>query len=127
MRLREIPAASVRRAKIGRADVEYLLVRRRGRRGVGLKVDATGLTVAAPLSMPLASIEAMLRESERWVLRKIAEWSERRVPVASWQDGSLLPYLGGSLTLRLTAGSRASARRDGGELRVRARNADAAG
>ena len=122
----ETVSADLRRTRLGRDDVEYLLVRRRGRRGVGLKVDATGLTVNAPATMPLTRIEALLRESERWVLRKIAEWSERRAPEIRWSDGAALPFLGGTLTLRVAAGARASVAISGAELQVRVRDGAAA-
>jgi predicted metal-dependent hydrolase len=102
------------RLPLGDGHVDYVLVRRRGRRGVGLKVDENGLTVSAPGTMPLARIEALVRESERWIVRKVAEWSQRRVPVVSWTEGASLPYLGGSLTLALATGPRARAMaRDG--------------
>ena len=113
----------LRRTRLGPDEVDYVLVRRRGRRGVGLKVDAMGLTVNAPVTMPLARIEAFLHESERWVLRKIAEWSARRAPEIRWEEGAHLPYLGRSLTLRLAAGRRTFAERIGAELHVRLRDA----
>ena len=80
---------------LGEGALEYVLVRRRGRRGVGLKVDETGLTVSAPSTMPLARIEALVRESERWVQRKIAEWRGRRVPDVSWGEGARAALPGG--------------------------------
>ena len=98
--------------------VDYVLVRRRGRRGVGLKVDETGLTVSAPLTMPMSQVEAAVRESERWVLKKIGEWRHKRVPAVSWAEGARLPFLGGGLTLRLFHG-RSGAVREGTELWVR--------
>ncbi len=63
---------------LGDRPIEYVLARRPRRRGVGLKVDANGLTVNAPVTLPLARIEAFVRESERWVLKKLAEWSGKR-------------------------------------------------
>lgn len=121
MPTRELVSRDARRLALGEDVVEYVLLRRRGRRGVGLKVDGNGLTVSAPVAMPVARIEAMVRESEGWVLRKVAEWSARRVPPASWQDGAALPYLGGDLVLRVSDGARASARHEGGELRITVR------
>ena len=72
-----------RRLSFDGGDIDYVLVRRRGRRGVGLKVDQHGLTVSAPLTMPVSRVEALVRESERWVRRKIEEWRGRHVPLAS--------------------------------------------
>ena len=105
MATRELVSRDLRRLALGGGHLDYVLLRRRGRRGVGLKVDETGLTVSAPVSMPLARVEALVRESERWILRKVREWSARQVPAAAWGEGALLPFLGGALTLRLVAGA----------------------
>jgi predicted metal-dependent hydrolase len=94
------------RLELSQGPVEYVLARRRGRRGIGLRVDGEGLTVSAPLVMPTPRIEAFLRESERWIVRKLAEWSTKRVPVVEWRDGQALPYLGERVTLRISAGGR---------------------
>jgi hypothetical protein len=90
---------------------------------VGLKVDGTGLTVSAPATMPLARIEALVRESEPWIVRKLSEWGTRRTPKAEWHDGARLPYLGGGLALRLATATRARAERSGDELHVTTRSA----
>jgi len=124
MPVRELVSRDAHRLSLGGTGVEYVLERRRGRRGVGLRVDEHGLKVSAPVSMPLARIEAIVRESERWVLRKVAEWSGKRVAPLAWIDGAQLPWLGGHLTLRLTTGSRARATRSGNELRVAAPSGD---
>jgi len=118
MPTRELVSRASQRMALGAQSVEYVLVRRRGRRGVGLKVDENGLTVSAPSTMPLAKIEALVRESERWVLRKIAEWSHRKVAPAAWREGERVPFLGGGLTLRLARGARSRADRRDAELWV---------
>ncbi|HXZ48386.1 MAG TPA: SprT family zinc-dependent metalloprotease [Usitatibacter sp.] len=120
MRAREVVSRDVRRLTLGADPVEYVLVRRRGRRGVALRVDADGLTVSAPATIPLARVEAMVRESGRWVLRKIAEWKTRQVPRVRWEDGARLPFLGAEIVLRLAPGGRAGAVLAGSELRVKA-------
>ncbi len=107
--------------------LEYTLVRRRGRRGIGLKVDATGLTVSAPLTIPLARIEKMVLESESWVLGKLAVWRHRQVPVQNWEDGASVPYLGGALRLQVVPGKRARAELDGSVCVVMAVTPDAEG
>src|ERR1700694_4060221 len=108
MPTRELVSRDLNRLTLGDGPFDYVLVRRRGRRGVGLKIDETGLTVSAPSTMPLARVESLVRESERWVLRKIAQWSARQVPRVAWTYGAALPYLGGSLALRLRTGPRTS-------------------
>ena len=104
MPTRELVSRDAHAMALGGERVDYVLVRRRGRRGVGLKVDEHGLTVSAPLTMSHARVEAIVRESERWVLKKIAEWKSKRVPVVSWREGARLPWLGGELVLRLDEG-----------------------
>ena len=122
MASRDLVTRDARRMALAAGAIDYVLVRRRGRRGVGLKVDETGLTVSAPSTMPLARIEALARESERWIMRKIAEWSARQVPAVAWHDGAPLQFLGEILTLRLTPGKRSHAELVAGELRVTVRN-----
>lgn len=124
MPTRELVSRDLNRFALADGPFEYVLVRRRGRRGVGLKVDETGLTVSAPSTMPLSRIEAVMRESERWILRKIKEWSARQVPVVDWAEGLALPFLGEALTLRF-AGGRPRVERAGTELHVAARSFDA--
>ena len=118
MPARDAAAREARTLTVAGEPLGYTLVRRRGRRGVGLKVDAAGLTVSAPLTIPLARVEKMVLESESWVLGKLAVWRQRQVPVQRWDDGSSLPYLGQQLTLRLAAARRAHAGLDGAELHV---------
>ena len=125
MPTRELVSSDTRRMTLGGETLEYVLVRRRGRRGVNFKVDETGLTVSAPLSFSLAQIEALAAGSERWILRKIAEWRTRQVPAAAWHEGARVPFLGGGLALKLFAG-RAGAAREGQELWVRTPSAEPA-
>jgi predicted metal-dependent hydrolase len=120
MPAREAAAREARTVSLSGEAVGYTLVRRRGRRGVGLKVDASGLTVSAPLTVPLARIEKLVLESESWVRGKLAVWRERQVAVQRWDGGASLPYLGGSLVLRVFPGRRAHAELSGDELLVTA-------
>jgi predicted metal-dependent hydrolase len=122
----ELVSRNLRRLALEGDAVDYVLVRRRGRRGVGLKVDETGLTVSAPSTMALARIEAVVRDSERWIRRKLVEWHGRQVPSAQWDEGTRVPFLGGGLALRIAPAGRTRVERDGGDLVVRARSADAA-
>ncbi len=118
---RDLATRDARQMLLGTGPIDYVLVRRRGRRGVGLKVDETGLTVNAPLTMPVARIEAIALESERWILRKVAEWSARQVPEARWDDGAPFAFLGEVVTLRLVPGKRPRVELVCGELRVATR------
>ena len=121
MASRDLVTRDARTMALSTGAIDYVLVRRRGRRGIGLKVDENGLTVSAPATMPLARIEGLARESERWILRKIAEWSGRQVPQAAWHDGATLSFLGEAVTLRLVQGKRSHAELAAGELRVTVR------
>ncbi|MEO5751129.1 MAG: SprT family zinc-dependent metalloprotease [Usitatibacter sp.] len=114
----ELVSRDLHAMEMGGQRVDYVLLRRRGRRGVGMKVDETGLTVSAPSTFAVAKIEALVLQSEAWVLRKILEWSARQVPLVEWTDGALLPYLGITLILRTREGKRARVDRFGDELCV---------
>src|SRR6218665_2870769 len=118
MPTRELVSRGLRRLLLGGVEGDYVLVRRRGRRGVGLQGDPSGLTVNPPLTVSIASIEGYLRASERWIAKKLAEWGERKIPEVSWTDGAPLPYLGRVLTLRLAGTGRARAELEGDELYV---------
>ena len=117
----DLSARDLRQVTLASGPLEYVLVRRRGRRGVGLKVDETGLTVSAPLTMPMAKVEALVQESERWIRRKIEEWRGRQVPEMRWQEGAWLPYLGRAISLRISPAGRAHVALAGEELRVAVR------
>jgi|SRR5688572_2095525 predicted metal-dependent hydrolase len=93
--------------ELGGRLIEYRFARRR-RRTLGITVDAEGLKVAAPLRAPWRDIEAFLREKERWILAKLAEWS--RVPRARLlrgESGELLPLHGTPVELEVRQGRRA--------------------
>lgn len=126
MAARDAASREARALALRGERVDYLLVRRRGRRGVGLKVDAGGLTVSAPLSIPVSRIEHLVRESESWVLKKMAVWRERQVPEASWAEGALVPWLGAALVLRLMPAKRVAVAQEGDTLVVHAPAHDAA-
>lgn len=114
----DLALRDLRSIALGGREMEYVLARRRGRRGVGLRVDENGLTVSAPLTMPVARIEELVRESERWILRKVEEWRGRQVPEVRWEEGTWLPYLGRALELRISPSPRVHVAYAGEELRV---------
>src|SRR5438270_11859081 len=116
MATRELVSRDLHRMMLGESPLQYVLVRRRGRRGVGLKVDENGLTVSAPATMPVSRIEGFVRESERWIARKIEEWSGRQVPEVSFAEGAVLPYLGHSIVVRVDRAPRNHAELIGIEL-----------
>ena len=95
------PEESERSIALQGHRVDYRLVRRRGRRGVGLKVDGTGMTVAVSLSTPVSAIEEMIGKNATWVLKKLDEWSHRRIVPQAWQTGAQLSFMGDPLTLMI--------------------------
>ncbi|MGB8855180.1 MAG: SprT family zinc-dependent metalloprotease [Burkholderiales bacterium] len=82
-------------------EVEFVLRRRYGRRGIGLKIDEKGLIVSAPLSTSKKRIHDAVREQSAWILLKMDVWQARRVPAPKWEEGEKLPYLGGDIILQL--------------------------
>ncbi|MDC8758777.1 M48 family metallopeptidase [Janthinobacterium fluminis] len=117
-------APPLRQLQLGQHSLEYEL-RRSTRRSIGFMIDDDGLRVTAPKRITLAEIDNAIRAKQGWILSKLHERRERRVqrlqrPPMVWRDGAALPYLGGSVTLRLhqAARHRASLNRDSAELHV---------
>lgn len=100
------PDPRARRALAGTDVIEYRL-RRARRRTIGFQIDDDGLTISAPRWVTLREIEAAIAEKSRWIRAKRREWHEwrakRRLPQVAFAGGAALPYLGGSITLRLRA------------------------
>jgi len=122
-----LPEESERSIALAGHRVDYKLVRRRGRRGVALKVDGTGMTVAASLTTPIGSIEDMIGKNSQWVLKKLNEWSHRRIQPQRWETGATVQFMGEALTLMIDEGAtRLSVEQSMGHLFVRLAKADAA-
>ncbi|NTV96583.1 MAG: M48 family metallopeptidase, partial [Thiobacillus sp.] len=81
--------------------LDYLLKRSSARRTLALKINAQGQAqVNAPLHMPLARIEAFLVQHADWLRGHL----EARPAGFVWEEGVLLPYLGGELRLEFASG-----------------------
>ena len=97
MRLHRMPLAG---------QVFEFRLRRGKRRTIGFQIDDAGLTVSAPRWVSVREIEAAVIEKERWIRTKLGAWRElaarRRLPEVQWMEGGTLPYLGTTLTLRLS-------------------------
>jgi predicted metal-dependent hydrolase len=90
--------------ELGGREIEYRFARRR-RRTLGITIDAAGLSVAAPLRAPWRDVEQFLRHKERWILRKLEEWSRAPRPqVVHGRDGELLPLFGAPVLLQTAYG-----------------------
>ena len=104
--------ASHARIWLGGRLVEYT-VRRSPRRGsITLTIDERGIRVGAPWRTGERAIENQLRRHEAWVLRKLAEWQQRRAPPRRWEDGETLMLMGEPLRLTLAPGFHAIDRND---------------
>lgn len=79
--------------------------RRGKRRTIGLTVNTEGLVVSAPRWTPVAEVETMLREKERWVIAKLGEARTRHERMESaridWREGVGIPFLGEQVILVL--------------------------
>jgi predicted metal-dependent hydrolase len=84
--------------------VSYVLHRSHGRRRISLSVDERGLRIGAPLRASMREIETVLRDHARWVMRKLSEWGEKRVPGRRWVGGEILMFFGKPLQLNITTG-----------------------
>jgi len=99
--------------------IEYRFVRRR-RRTLGISVDASGVSVSAPLRAPWRDIEAFLKQKERWIVAKMDEWARLPPPaLLRGASGESLPLFGSAHTLEVSTGRRA-VRREPGRLVVSA-------
>ena len=92
--------------------VSYVLHRSHGRRRISLSVDERGLRIGAPLRASLREIESVLRDHARWVVRKLAQWGEKRASGRRWESGETLMYLGRPLILSIIAGAENVARQE---------------
>ena len=81
--------------------MRYELVRSK-RKTLALTIDRNGmLTARAPLRMSAAQIEAYILEKKDWIEKAQARMAMLPPPTKlTLADGSTLPYLGGTLTLR---------------------------
>jgi predicted metal-dependent hydrolase len=90
-------ARANREVRLGEHRVGYEL-RRGRRRTIGFLVGDEGLSVTAPRWVGQGEIDGALQEKSRWILRKLAEQSDRRqrheAARVDWKDGTTLPYLG---------------------------------
>lgn len=89
---------------LGGRIVEYAL--RRDRRRLAMRIDERGLRVGAPRWLPLAEIEAFLRQHGDWVLEKLDAFAQRDLPRhLPIHEGARVPLLGGEATVRVVAGA----------------------
>jgi predicted metal-dependent hydrolase len=99
-------AVRVRRVALGGDPLDYRL-RRARRRTIGFQIDDNGLTVSAPRWVTIAEIESAIAERQRWIRAKFVQWrnwrAERSPVLVRFVEAGELPYLGGTVRLRLRA------------------------
>ena len=80
-------------------------IKRRKRRTIGFSVGAEGLAVSAPTWVPLYEIDRAVQSKSSWILKKLHERGElsarREAARIEWKDGTVFPFLGESLMLRV--------------------------
>ncbi|WP_425547901.1 M48 family metallopeptidase [Actimicrobium antarcticum] len=100
-----------RRLHIGNHILEFSL-KRSTRRTIGFLINDDGLRVTAPRWVSVAEIDNVVRDKQRWIFAKLNERRDRKarqLPAAmQWSDGAAVPYLGGTLTLRIVAHQRST-------------------
>lgn len=84
-------------------DIPYLLKRSQKRRTIVLTVDQNGLAVHAPWRSSMRRIEAAVLEGERWIVKKLEEWSRYPARRQTWADGDGIRFLGRDLKLEVAA------------------------
>lgn len=100
---------------VGGVPVE--LRRSARRRTVALQVQPGAVILHAPTRAPEALLADFLDAKRAWAERHLRAFAARERPVPELRCGAALPFLGETLTLRLTPGLRAP-RRVGDELHV---------
>ena len=100
---------ATRQAQLGNVLVAYAFKRAK-RRTIGFVVGAQGLVVSAPRWVPLAGVDAAVRDKGGWIVQKLGEAKERQARQQAsrivWQNGAMLPYLGQALVLVLAPAQR---------------------
>lgn len=104
---------------LANGEISYLLRRSPRRRSIGLRIDATGLTVSVPARLPQQEWERILVQKSAWIFTRMAEIRAHAMPPFVWQTGQMLPFLGGPIELAVETGSiRTRPLLTGGLLRV---------
>lgn len=102
---------ATREALLGNTLVAYEFQRAK-RRSIGFVVGPLGLAVRAPRWVPLAEVDAAVRDKAGWIVQKLEQARERQAEQHAtrivWRHGTELPYLGQTLVLVLDPQRRGS-------------------
>jgi hypothetical protein len=58
-------------------EIEYVIVRRRGRRSVSISVGPNGVRVSAPVSFPEAKIDELVESRRAWIEKNTARFAKK--------------------------------------------------
>ncbi|WP_157314299.1 M48 family metallopeptidase [Chitinibacter sp. GC72] len=87
--------------ELASGHIPYVIERSARRRSIGLKIDATGLTIILPQRAPLAEAERVIRLKLNWIQAKLAEREVRPpAPAASLHWGAAVWWLGEQRSLQ---------------------------
>lgn len=99
-------------------SVPYTLKVSASRRTIGLRIDASGLTVHIPKRVAQHTVDSLLQDKSGWITRKLAEL-QQSTPPFTWQDGATLQLLGQDIQLNLCQDTKSRAVKfDGARLFV---------
>lgn len=102
----------------GGAMLSYELTRKKVKRiNVQVRMDGS-VTVSAPQNVPLAQVEAFLREKERFLLTAMEKTAARQPVEAPCCDGGTVLCFGRALTLRFRRDAAFRAEEEDGVLRL---------
>jgi hypothetical protein len=97
-------SGKLRHIQLGHRIVNYTL--NTGRRRLALNIDERGLRVGMPRSLPIADMEAFIRQHGEWVLSKLDEHTSRtRRRQLAIRDGVRIPLLGREIPVRVGTGN----------------------
>lgn len=101
------PSRECREICLERQTIAYELRQGRGRRRLSLSIDERGLRVGAPARIPQQRIDAFIQEHAAWVLTRLEEYQQRlQRRQLLLQEGTHLPWLGGTLVLHFDSRAR---------------------
>lgn len=87
------PSNPVYRVILNHRTITYSLTRR-NRKTIGLRVDASGLSIIAPLRLPQKEIERTLQHKADWIIEKLDACKDRKDSRPEWKLNTVYWLLG---------------------------------
>jgi predicted metal-dependent hydrolase len=76
------------------------IIKSKRRKTMALKVDANGVSVHIPPTLPLATAQAFVKQKTNWIQKKLAQQTQRTVQKKQFVNNEDFLLLGKELTLR---------------------------